>query len=72
MKTDLGIKRTRDVRRRISASVADDPGKMVELYIAMQKRFGTRLRHGPTGDQVDDAGAPEQSLPADARKDVLG
>ena len=44
MKIDAGIKPTRDVRRRISTSVADDPARMVEHYIEMQKRFGARLR----------------------------
>jgi hypothetical protein len=45
MKTDLAIKRTRDPRQRISASVADDPAKLVDYYIEMQKRFGARLTH---------------------------
>jgi len=72
MKTDPAIKRTRDARRRISASVADDPAKMVEYYIEMQKRFGARLRRGPTDGQEGDGGAAEQGLPAAARKDAPG
>jgi hypothetical protein len=47
MKTDPAIKRTRDARRGISASVDDDPVKIVEYYIEMQKRFVPRLRPGP-------------------------
>jgi hypothetical protein len=72
MKTDFGIKRTRDARQRISASVADDPAKMVEYYIEMQKRFGVRLRRGPTDGQEGDDGGAEQGLPTDARKDARG
>jgi len=72
MNTDPAIKRTRDARRRISVSVADDPAKMVEYYIEMQKRFGARLRRGPTDGQEGDGGAAEQGLPVAARKDAPG
>jgi len=72
MKTDPAIKRTRDARRRISARVADDPAKIVEYYIEMQKRFGARLRRGPTDGREGDEGAAEQGLPAAARKDTRG
>jgi len=72
MKIDAGIKPTRDVRRRISTSVADDPARMVEHYIEMQKRFGARLRRGPTDGREGDEGAAEQGLAADARKDARG
>lgn len=47
MKTDAAIKRTRDARSEISASVADDPVKLVKYYIAIQKRFDARLQPGP-------------------------
>jgi hypothetical protein len=47
MKTDAAIKRTRDARSSISASVADDPVKLVKYYIAIQKRFDARLQPGP-------------------------
>ena len=72
MKTDAGIKPTRDARRRISASVADDPAKLVEHYIEMQKRFGARLRHGPTSGREDNDDAADQGLAADAPKDARG
>ena len=55
MKTDPGIERTRDVRREISASVGDDPAKIVEYYIEMQSRFAARLRLGPSDAQDLDA-----------------
>jgi len=67
MKTDAGIKPTRDARQRISKSVADDPARMVEYYIEMQKRFGTRLRRGPTDGHEGDEGAAEQRLAADSQ-----
>ena len=71
MKTDPGIRRTRDARRDISASVADDPVKLVEYYIAMQKRFGARLQPGP-GDAWEDDGLAEHQRGADAQKDARG
>jgi hypothetical protein len=58
MKTDPAIQRTRDARRRISASANDDPAKVVEYYIKMQERFAERLQRG--------AGKPEQRRRADA------
>jgi hypothetical protein len=72
MKTDLGIKRTRDARQRISASVADDTAKLVAYYVEMQKRFGARLVRGPTDSQEGVEGVAEGGLPADARKDARG
>ena len=67
MKTDPAIERTRAARRGISARVADDPAKLVEYYIEMQKRFGARLRRGPTDGQESNEGPAEQGLPATAR-----
>ena len=67
MKTDPAIKRTRDARRSISASVGDDPVRMVEYYIQMQQRFAARLRLGP-GHAREDGGMAEQELAADAQK----
>jgi len=69
MKTDPAIRRTRDARRGISASVGDDPVKIVEYYIQMQKRFAARLQPGP-GDAREDGGMAEHQLAADARKDA--
>ena len=69
MKTDPAIKRTRDARRDISASVGDDPVKIVEYYIEMQKRFAARLRLGP-GDAREDGGIAEHQLATDAQKDA--
>lgn len=46
MKSDPAIQRTRDARRRISASVNDDPAKIVEYYLKMQERFAERLQRG--------------------------
>jgi hypothetical protein len=62
MKTDPAIQQTRDARRRISASVNDDPTKIVEYYIKMQERFAERLQHG--------TGVSEQHLPADAQENA--
>ncbi len=70
MKTDPAIKRTRDARRAISASVGDDPVKIVEYYIQMQERFAARLRRGPGDALEDDAMAEHQLAAADAHKDA--
>ncbi len=69
MKTDPAIRRTRDARRDISARAGDDPVKIVEYYIQMQKRFAARLRPGP-GDGREDGGIDEHQLAADAQKDA--
>ena len=69
MKTDPAIRRTRDARRDISASAGDDPVKLVEYYIQMQKRFAARLRLGPR-DAREDSGIAEHQLAADAQKDA--
>ena len=71
MKIDAAIRRTRDARRGISASVGDDPVKIVEYYIQMQKRFAARLRSGP-GDARGDGGMAEPSVPPDAPKAARG
>lgn len=52
MKTDPAIRRTRDARRAVSARLDEDPAKVVEYDIEMQKRFAERLCVGP--------GAPRQ------------
>jgi len=64
MKTDPAIRRTRDARRGISASVDDDPVKILEYYIEMQKRFATRLRPGP-GDAREGDGLAEPAAGTD-------
>jgi len=69
MKNDPAIEQTRDARRRISASVADDPARIVDYYTEMQKRFTVRLRPGPA-DAYESAA--EQRLPAAARKNARG
>ena len=69
MNTDPAIKRTRDARRGISASAGDDPVKVVEYYIQMQKRFAARLRLGP-GNAREDRGMADRQRAADAQKDA--
>jgi hypothetical protein len=65
MKNDPAIERTRRARLQISNAFGNDPTKLVQYYIEMQKRFGARVRGGPT------EGA-EQGLPPDAQKDARG
>jgi hypothetical protein len=64
MKTDPAIRRTRDARHGISASVDDDPVKIVEYYIEMQKRFAARLCPGPA-DAREGGGLAEPAAGTD-------
>jgi hypothetical protein len=64
MKTDPAIRRTRDARRSISASVDDDPERIVDYYIEMQGRFAGRLRVGPD-DARDSGGRAEPAAGTD-------
>ena len=46
MRPDPGIEPVRAARRRISQEFSDDPAKVVEHYIELQKQFGPRLLSG--------------------------
>jgi len=46
MRPDPGIEPVRAVRKRISQEFSDDPAKVVEHYIELQKQFGPRLLSG--------------------------
>jgi hypothetical protein len=54
MKPDVGIEPVRRARTQISESVDHDPGKLVERYIEMQKRFQDRLQPRPNDDEHPD------------------
>jgi hypothetical protein len=70
MKIDPAIKRTRDARRGISASVADDPVKIVEYYVRMQERLAARLCRGP-GDALELGGElAEHQVAVNPQKDA--
>ncbi|MBM4025943.1 MAG: hypothetical protein FJ280_11140 [Planctomycetes bacterium] len=64
MKPDPGLKPTRDIRVKISREFGNDPRRLVEYYLAYQRKFGTRLRpaHGRSR-QVSDEAATRQSTP---------
>lgn len=68
MKTDPAIGRTRDARQGISASAGDDPVKIVEYYIQLQKRFAARLLQ--SGDAPADGGMADHQPAAEAQKDT--
>ncbi|HSS65717.1 MAG TPA: hypothetical protein VLS27_14900 [Gammaproteobacteria bacterium] len=46
-KTDDPIDRTRRARHEISARFGDDPRRLVEHYMELQKRHGDRLIEHP-------------------------
>ena len=67
MKPDPGLQPTRDIRLKISHEFANDPRRLVEYYMAYQRRFGARLRPAPgAGSQVSEEAA-EQPDAADQR-----
>jgi hypothetical protein len=57
MKKDILIDEIRETRKKISAEFGHDTKKLVEYYMEMQKRFGSRLRRvksrGPEADMLD-------------------
>lgn len=62
MKTDPGLKPTRDIRERISRDHGNDPRRLVEYYMKFQLRFAERLRPPPererAAEQADAADRP--------------
>ncbi len=46
-RNDPAIEQVREVRRRISARVDHDPGRLVAYYIELQKRHQDRLIDPP-------------------------
>lgn len=67
MQPDMGLEPTREVRKKISREHGNDPRRLVEYYMAYQRRFADRLRwasategepgvaaeHGDAGDAAD-------------------
>jgi hypothetical protein len=64
MKRDPGLQPTRDIRVKISREFGNDPRRLVEYYMAYQRKFGARLRP-PQGRsrQVSDEADKQQSIP---------
>lgn len=62
MRTDPGLQATREVRQRISRELGNDPRRLVEYYMAYQRKFANRLRrppdHGGTAEHADAADRP--------------
>ncbi len=42
MRTDPGLKPTRDIRKRISRDLGNDPHRLIEYYMEYQRRFADR------------------------------
>jgi hypothetical protein len=51
------VEEVREIRRRISAELDDDPAKIVAHYIEYQKQFGDRLVVHAPGDEKDKTAA---------------
>ena len=66
MKPDQGLEATRAIREKISRDYGNDPRRLIEHYIAQQRRFGDRLRwsHGAadeaTGERDKGSGAKQE------------
>jgi hypothetical protein len=59
MKPDAGLQPTRDIRRKISLELGNDPRRLVEYYVAYQSRFKDRLRPAPGTVKVREAAAEQ-------------
>ena len=59
MKPDAGLQATRDVRERISRELGNNPRRLIEYYMAYQRRFAQRLRIAPGADEVHGEDAEE-------------
>ncbi|HEU0300331.1 MAG TPA: hypothetical protein VFR37_12770 [Longimicrobium sp.] len=48
---DDAVEEIREIRRRISARFDDDPAKLAQHYMELQKRHADRLVYPPAKDQ---------------------
>lgn len=55
MSTDPAIEMVRAARRRISRDHDNDPARLLEHYLELQKKFAARLIHGPEQPSEDAA-----------------
>ena len=53
-KDDPTIKRIRDARQKISEECGHDPGRMVEYYSKLQKKYEGRIIINTEGERVPD------------------
>ena len=70
MKPDPGLKATREVRRKISGELANDPRRLVEYYMNYQRRFSHRLRWAPGTDQETNEAAEQADATDDAPREA--
>lgn len=47
MRSDPGLQPTREVRKRISRGLGNDPRRLVEYYMEYQRKLADRLRPPP-------------------------
>jgi len=63
MKPDPGLQPTRDIRAKISRELGNDPHRLVEYYMAYQRKFGARLRPPPGENrEVSDEAVERQAV----------
>ena len=65
MQPDMGLEPTREVRKKISREHGNDPRRLVEYYMAYQRRFADRLRWA-SGTEQKPGEAAEHGDAADA------
>jgi hypothetical protein len=63
MSIDPAIETVRAARRKISQECENDPRRVIEHYVELQKRFCGRLIHGPeeSEDADQEGAAPDRS-----------
>ncbi len=58
---DEGIQAVRDIRRKISKEYANDPGKLIDHYLAEQEHYQERLLRPVAAQPADAAERPSAS-----------
>ena len=63
MKPDPGLQPTRDIRVKISHELGNDPHRLVEYYMAYQRKFGVAFAHRrPVGAAASDEAVERQAV----------
>jgi hypothetical protein len=70
MSIDPAIETVRVARRRISQEHANDPARLLEHYVELQKKFAARLIHGP--EEPTEEAAQQRLAPDESRGSAAG
>ena len=70
MSTDPAIETVRAARRKISREHDDDPARLLEHYVELQKKFAAKLIHGP--EEPTEEAAQQRLAPDESRGSPAG